>query len=350
VKDSRKSGLRARIADVAEAAGVSVATVDRVINGRDPVRRPTAEKVLAAAEALGFRAGPSLTRQLVMPARPARRFGFLLLQKHRSFYQRLASDLARAADAYLPARITTRIQHLDNLAPTAVAGQIRTLGREVDALAVVAANHPLITQAVELLASDGVPVFALISEITAARPIGYVGLDNHAVGRTAGWFITQMARKPGKVGILVGTHRFRCQDLNESGFRSYFREHAPDFDVIEPGATLEDAAIAAELTRHLLAKEPDLRGLYIAGGGISGAVAALRDCPRAREIVVIGNDRTEAAQAGLLDGTIRLLLTHPLGNICDTLIARMAEAAQGSAEALRPAVSPLFIETPESVS
>ena len=349
MKDSRKSVGRVRISDVATAAGVSVATVDRVINGRDPVRRPTAEKVLAAAEALGFRAGPSLARRLASPERPARRFGFLLLQKHRSFYQRLAGDIARACEAYLPARIRPRILHLDNLAPTAVAGQIRALGREVDALAVVAANHPLITRAVEQLASEGVPVFALISEITAARPIGYVGLDNHAVGRTAAWFITQMAKQPGRVGILVGTHRFRCQDLNESGFRSYFREHAPGFDVIEPGATLEDAAMAAELTRHLLAKEPDLRGLYMAGGGISGALAALRDCPHAREIIVIGNDRTEAAHAGLLDGYIRLLLTHPLGTICDTLIARMAEAAQGSADALRPALSPVFIETPESI-
>jgi len=348
MKESRKSGGRARIADVAEAAGVSVATVDRVINGRAAVRRPTAEKVMQAAQKLGFRAGPDLARRLA-PPRPAWRFGFLLLQKHRSFYKTLARHLAEAAEEYTSARITSRILHLDNLAPTAVAAQIRALGLEVDALAVVAANHPLIAEAVEHLAAKGVPVFAAISEITAKVPVGYVGLDNHAVGRTAAWFIAQMAVAPGKVAVLVGTHRFRCQDLNESGFRSYFREHAPGFEVIEPGATLEDSAVAAELTRHLLDRERDLRGLYIAGGGISGVISALREHGQTGNIVVIGNDRTSEALQGLLDGQIRLLLSHPLRLLCTTLIGQMAQSVSGHADAVTSHLLELRIDTPESV-
>lgn len=347
MKDSRKSGSRKRIADVAEAAGVSVATVDRVINGRAAVRRPTAERVMQAAQALGFRAGPDLARRLA-PPRPVRRFGFLLLQKHRSFYRSLAEQLAQAATDYGPAHIAPRILHLDNLAPTAVAGQIRALGREVDALAVVAANHPLIAEAVDHLATLGVPVFAAISEITAAVPVGYVGLDNHAVGRTAGWFVAQMARAPGKVAVLVGTHRFRCQDLNESGFRSYLREHAPGFEVIGPGATLEDSAMAAELTRHLLERESELRGLYVAGGGISGVVSALRERGQASDLVVIGNDRTPEALQGLRDGHIRLLLSHPLRPLCVTLIDCMAQAVSGQADTLTAHLLDLRIETPEN--
>jgi len=348
MKESRKFGSRVRITDVAEAAGVSVATVDSVINGRAAVRRPTVEKVMQAAQKLGFRAGPDLARRLA-PARPARLFGFLLLQKHRSFYRLLAEQFVQASADYAPAHIAPRILHLDNLAPTAVAGQIRALGREVDALAVVAANHPLIAEAVDHLSTLGVPVFAAISEITAKVPVGYVGLDNHAVGRTAAWFIAQMARAPGKVGVLVGTHRFRCQDLNESGFRSYFREHAPGFEVIEPGATLEDSAMAAELTRHLLERESDLRGLYIAGGGISGVVSALREHGQPSDLVVIGNDRTTEALQGLLDGHIRLLLSHPLRPLCATLIDQMAQAVSGHADAMTSHLLELQIDTPESI-
>jgi LacI family transcriptional regulator, repressor for deo operon, udp, cdd, tsx, nupC, and nupG len=43
------------IADVAERAGVSVATVSRVLNGHTNVRQPTREKVLAAVAASGYR-------------------------------------------------------------------------------------------------------------------------------------------------------------------------------------------------------------------------------------------------------------------------------------------------------
>ena len=44
---------RVTMEDVAKAAGVGVATVDRVLNGRARVRTSTAEQVLHAAEQLG---------------------------------------------------------------------------------------------------------------------------------------------------------------------------------------------------------------------------------------------------------------------------------------------------------
>ncbi len=348
MKESRKSGRGPRLTDLARAAGVSVSTVDRVINGRDPVRAPTAEKVVQAAKALGFRGAPTMTRHGSVE-RPTLRLGFLLLQKHQDFYRTLAQEILHAAKACPTAHIVARILHAENLAPTFVAGQIRALGKESDAIAVVSANHGLVSAALEELAARQVAAFGLISEINAAARIGYVGLDNHAVGRTAGWFVSQMAKMPGKVAVLVGTHRFRCQDLNESGFRSYFREHAPQFEVIEPGATLEDAAAAAELVRHLLQREPDLRGLYVAGGGIDGAVSALRECPHAASIVVVGNDRTGAAHQGLLDGQIRLLLCHPLPALCSTLINRMADVVRGNGDALAPCFLNIQIETPENI-
>ena len=44
----------ARVADIARAAGVSTATVDRVLNGRAGVRAATAQRVLKAAAALDY--------------------------------------------------------------------------------------------------------------------------------------------------------------------------------------------------------------------------------------------------------------------------------------------------------
>ena len=47
---------RPTVADVAREAGVSVATVDRVVNARLPVREDTTRRVLEAAQKLGFHA------------------------------------------------------------------------------------------------------------------------------------------------------------------------------------------------------------------------------------------------------------------------------------------------------
>ena len=59
------------------------------------------------------------------------------------------------------------------------------LGERVEALAVVAAEHAHVSHAIETLAAKGVPTYGLISELTAACGVGYFGLDNWRVGRTA---------------------------------------------------------------------------------------------------------------------------------------------------------------------
>src|SRR5262245_49390436 len=239
---------RPTIAALAKAAGVSVSTIDRVLNGRNPVRQDTAERVLAAAEQIGFYAAGAI-RQRLGVGQPTVRLGFLLQQGWRPFYRALGDALTAAATSCATARVEPKVRFMDDLSPDTVASEILELGSRVDALAVVAAQHPKIAQAIDALDSRGVPVFALISQISAQCGVGYVGLDNWKVGRTSAWMFTHLCKRPGKVAILVGSHRYRCQELNEIGCRSYFREHAPEFQLLEPVSSFEDMRIAEELTR-----------------------------------------------------------------------------------------------------
>ena len=62
---------RPTITDLAKAAGVSVATVDRVLNGRHKVREETARRVYDAANAIGYHA-IGLIRQRVFEDLPQR--------------------------------------------------------------------------------------------------------------------------------------------------------------------------------------------------------------------------------------------------------------------------------------
>ncbi|UIL31609.1 hypothetical protein LZK75_38495 (plasmid) [Rhizobium leguminosarum] len=59
--------------------------------------------------------------------------------------------------------------------------------------------------------------------------------------------------------------------------------------MLETVATLEEPEIAYEATRHLLQTEPNWVGLYVAGGGITGVMRALREDggPAAKRLVVI---------------------------------------------------------------
>lgn len=312
---------RANIADLAARAGVSVSTIDRILNGRANVRSSTATRVLAAAEELQFYALRTL-RERINTERPTIRLGFLLQQSNRTFYRMIAEVLELAgAESGEPVKV--EVEHMDDLSPAAVSERMLQLGERVQALGVVSAEHPRIAQTIETLASSGVATYGLISELTASCGVGYVGLDNWKVGRTAAWAVAGLCRRPGRVGILVGNHRYRCQELNESGFRSYLREHAPDFTLLEPAQTFEDEAIACEVTEQMLRREPDLVGLCISGGGIVGALEALRASGRGASIVTVGSELTAHTRMCLINGDLALVLTHPIAKMAEEAVQQM---------------------------
>jgi LacI family transcriptional regulator len=80
--------------------------------------------------------------------------------------------------------------------------------------------------------------------------------------------MAKLCKRPGKIAVFVGN---QCQDMCEIRFRSYFRERATDFKVLDAITTFEDS------TLDLLHHTPDLVGLFIAGGGKSGVLRGLRE-------------------------------------------------------------------------
>lgn len=322
---------RPTIRNLAEAAGVSIATANRVLSGAENVRTQTREAVRAAAESIGFY-GLGAIEARNAAARPKYRFGILLLQPHRPFYQLVARALQEAAAATETVDVELRIEHLEDLSPQNTADRALALAEQCDALCITTAVHPIVLQALEKIQTTGIPVFALISQVAATGQIHYIGLDNWKVGRTAAWAFDHICKSPGKIGLLMGNPRYRNQEMNETGFRSYFREHAREFTLLEPLSTFESSAVAQEMTERLLADHPDLAGLYVAGGGISGVLAALRTTVRAGTLAVVGYELMDNVKAALLDGTLTLSIAHPLTHLASETMKGMTMAVEAKGE------------------
>lgn len=338
---------RPKIPDLAEAAGVSVATVNRVLSGAASVRLATRERVQEAAERIGFYGLGSIQAR-VSAARPHLRLGVLLLQRHRPFYQKVAQALTAAAAEAPAAEIDLRIEFLEDLSPQNTADRALGMAGDCDAICLTSAVHPVVTDAVESIQSNGTPVFALIAQLSATGQMHYVGLDNWKVGRTSAWAFANICKVPGKIGILMGNPRYRNQEMNETGFRSYFRELAPGFTLMEPISTFEAAAVAEEMTERLLTGHPDLVGLYVSGGGISGALAALRSTGRAGQLVVVGYDLTEVTRSALLDRSLTFVISHPYARLAREAVDGMVRACL-SRDGNRTSIVPFEIYTRENI-
>jgi LacI family transcriptional regulator len=342
------SKRRSTMSDVAKRSGHSLSTVDRVLSGRASVRADTAQRIREAADALGFRAA-GVIHERVRGAKSRRAFGFLLQQPNVPFYQALAEALREATAAGAAVKGSANVEFLKTQSPDAVAEHLLRLGRQVDALAVVTADHPAVGEAIEQLKHQGVPVFALISDLSAPARAGYAGLDNRRVGRTAAWLVTELAREPGPVAVFIGTHRFLCQELCEMSFRSYVRERAPRFELVDTVVTMESDDHAEEGMRDVLRRHPDLAGFYVGGGGLEGVLRALTDRDPTRRLIGIGHDLTGPTREALRGGLLHALLSHPLPAIASALVAQMAGALENAAVGLRQVVASVEIYTPENV-
>jgi len=315
---------RPTIQDLAAAAGVSVATVDRVLNRRLPVREDTALRVVAAAEQIGFHA-TGLLRQRVRET-PKRVFGFLLQKREQEFYRNFAASLADATREATAVQGRAVVEFIDEIVPATIAARISEAAQKCDALAVVAVDHPLVNEAIALA---GKPVLTLLSDVAAPERTAYISVDSRRAGRAAGWAIARLARWPGKVGILLGSHRYLSQELAEVSFRSYMRENATEFQLLEPLVNLDDPRIAYEAVVHMIASNPDLVGIYAAGGGAEGLIQALRDEKAGERIVAVCNELTSATRSALIDGTLDVVLETPIIEISKRAVDIMARATSG---------------------
>jgi LacI family transcriptional regulator len=341
---------RPTLAAVAEAAGVSSATVDRVLNSRLPVREATALRVIAAAERIGYHAA-AVMRDRLRERATVRRLGFCLQKRNDPFYQAFGAAIQAAAAQHAPETAVAVVEYMDALEPAAIAAQLLALGRKVDAVAVVAVDHPHVSAAVESLHAAGCPTFTLLSDLSAPQRAGYVGVDNRQSGRTAAWAITRLAHRAGKVGVFVGSHRYLGQETSEISFRSYLREHAPQFHVLDTLVNLEDAQLAHEATLELLARHRDLAGIYVVGGGVAGIIRALREESAPGRIVTVCNELTSGHRAALIDGVIDFVMRTPIERIAEAAVRAMVRAleAGGAPPAGTMLIQPFELFTPENV-
>lgn len=339
---------RPTIADLAQAAGLSTATVDRVLNGRHNVREETVRRVYRAAEEIGYHAA-NVIRHRMLADHPELRLGLVLQKPRHHFYQEVLAVFERQARATMQSRVQIVPRFVATTQPDELVEVLMSLKGRVNAIAASGQDHHQVTQAVQDLRAGGIPVFSLLSDFAQGVRESYFGTNNLKVGRIAGWFISKLARQPGKVAIFIGGSRFHGHELRETGFRSFFRDQGPNFQLLDTQINLETRQLTYEATKNLLARHDDLVGLYCAGGGMEGAIEAVREAQAGNRIVLIVNELTPDSQAGLRDGAVSIVLGTPIRDLADQVIATVAAtASHGLSPLPGQRFFPSEVWTPES--
>ncbi len=314
--------MKVKISHLAREAGVSTATVDRVINGRNGVRSQTRNHVLSVAERLGYRL-INHSESIVPVA-----LDFVLPGGPNTYLNLLADAVEQQSN--LPPAIRVRVHRIQGFNPTALSETLQTLRHESQGVGLVALDHPKVREAVRDLAAAGIPVLTMASDISNVPRIGYVGIDNRGAGRLAGHLLGRFIRgKRHKIALFAGSLSYRGHEEREMGFRHILAEEFAGLVIVQLRENLDDFERSYGEAKSLLDTHPDLAGIYNIGAGNRGIARALEESGRAGEVVFIGHELTEHTRRFLLSGVMDAVIDQSPRLEAREAIHALAEAAQG---------------------
>ncbi|GAA2401723.1 LacI family DNA-binding transcriptional regulator [Streptomyces glaucosporus] len=265
--------MTARLADIAAQAGVSEATVSRVLNGKPGVSPATRESVLAALDLLGYE------RPVRLRQRSAGLVGLITPELDNPIFPAFAQVIGQALtrQGYTPILATqtpggsTEDELTEMLVDRGVAGIIFVSGLHADTTADM--------QRYEQLRGKGVP-FVMINGFSPQVRAPFVSPDDRAAMRLAVTHLASLGHR--RIGLALGPARFVPVQRKTEGFLASLQEQLG-----------MDRGEAEELVQH---------SLYTLEGGQAAAGALIeRGCTAvvcASDMMALGAIRA-ARQRGL---------------------------------------------------
>ena len=273
----------ATISDVAERAGVSIATVSRVLNGTAPVADETAERVRLAIAGLNY--VPRAAAR-VLASRRTNMIGLLLPEIGGAFFQLMLRGVeAGVREAGFDLLIhATHMVH-DGVAPRRPLGEHNTDG-------LILFTDSVDLDEVQRLHRIGHPAVLMHRSSPHGMQIPVVTVENKNGAYQAVWHLIQVHGRH-RIAFLRGIQDQEDAIWRERGYREALRNAGVPFDPDLIGQGDFDSHRAEQTVKTWLAEGVNFDAIFAADDeSASGALAALRAAGKRvpEDVPVVGFD------------------------------------------------------------
>jgi LacI family transcriptional regulator len=328
------------VKDIAFQAGLSTATVDRVINGRGGVRRQTMARIEAAIN--------ELRQQENASAMSGRVHVFdIVMEAPDRFTNAVRRAFETEAAAFLPVVVRSRFHFAEQMRDADLSrlmARIRRRGSH--GVVLKAPDTEVIREEVAAMVQAGIPVITLVTDLPDSGRIAYAGSDNRVAGETAAYLIgSRIGSAGGTVLLTLSSSRFRGEEERESAFRRIASARYPDLVIVEISEGYgKDSATGAQVRKALETN----RTIDAIGGGNRAIIEAFETAGRPLPVHV-AHDLDEDNLALLKAEKLSYVLHHNLNADAASVFTTFLEGRKALPKMKRPALSALVIITPFNI-
>lgn len=290
------------IKDIAEAAGVSRGTVDRVLHNRSGVNAEVAARVRTIADQMGF--VPNKAGKILAARKQPITFGCLLPDGHNPFFNDVINGMRRAETELSDYGVSINIQHVSGYDTETHIDAINELkSGGYSGLCLTTLDTPGVQLTVHKIIEEGIPVVSVNTDIPDSGRICYVGTDYFRAGKTAAGMLSLVSGVKHHILVITGSYNIRGHKERVRGFLEGLENRGVDFEIVDTMESFDSNEIAYQQTSKALKSFSNINCIFVAAAGIGGVCKAVEEAGLT-ETKILAFDEVPEVQENILNNHI----------------------------------------------
>ncbi len=289
---------------IAEIAGVSRATVERVINNRGDVSAATRKRVLDIIQEMNYR--PNRAGKTLAIRQKNLKIGCIIVRADNPFYSELNSGIQEKAEEFKSYGFEVIVESAEFCAEAQIEKIDELLEKQICALVIQPTIEPALVDKLKEVEKLKIPIVTVNTDLPDYHsPFCYVGNDFYLCGKTAANLMAMITGNSCCIGIVTGFFNAKSHADRVEGFRDYIRD-IPGMSVAAVAENQDDEMESYYVTKTMLNEHPEINAMFLVAGGVHGAGNAIRQIMQTqhRKIKTISFDDVPTTKALVREGII----------------------------------------------
>ena len=309
--------MKVTIQAIADLAGVSRATVDKVIHNRPGISKAVREQIKTLIMETNYQ--PVHIRKYLKEHRSQIHIAVIIPDLQDPFMASLKSGMESFHRKYRSYGLSVEYYYCSNYDFQQMISILTHLKKvPVDGIALRGICNEQINLLIDEFSQRGIPVFTFDADLPDSKRISFIGEDLYRTGQICASLLCKSIGYQGEVAVLTGSKNVNSCLQRINGFSSYLQERAPKVNIVAVEETLSQHMLTYQKTITILKKYPNLKGMWNCVCHSEDMAQAVIDTGKSGKIKLVSLIFTpeviRLVKDGVMDYTIGLT-PHTLGEM-----------------------------------